>query len=168
MLAIRQSSYPASLRELDAWYTHVPDSQNAALILTKAFSDPGFANNSSTMTVIADNTRVPTRSHLLDQETKAELTAVLATNQSLLDLIHSAAALTNSRYPIDLTHGFQTLMPHLSKVKAAIQLLTAEALLDASSGETERGMSALRAAGSVADSVSEEPFLISQLVRISN
>jgi len=167
VLAIRQSGYPASLRELDAWYTHVPDSQNAALILTKAFSDPGFANNSSTMTVIADNTRVPTRSHLLDQETKAELTAVLATNQSLLDLIHSAAALTNSRYPIDLTHGFQTLMPHLSKIKAAIQLLTAEALLDASSGEIERGMSALRAAGSVADSVSEEPFLISQLVRIS-
>ena len=121
--AIRQSGYPASLGELDAWYAHVPDSQNAAVILTKAFAEPAFANNSSTMTVIADNTRVPTRGHLLDEETKAELTALLATNQSVLDLLHSAAGLTNSRYPIDLMQGFQTLMPHLAKIKAAIQLL---------------------------------------------
>jgi len=167
VLAIRQKGYPTSPRELDAWYTHVPDSQNAAVILLKAFSQPGLADTSSTLAFIGDKSWVPTRGHVLNDEAKAELTAVLATNQALLDQLHSAIALTNSRYPVDLKQGFQSLVPHLAKVKASIQLLTSEALLDASSGDTERALAALRAAGTVADSLAEEPLLISQLVRIA-
>jgi hypothetical protein len=166
VLAIRQSGYPASLKELDAWYTHVPESQNAAMILTKAFSQPGLADSSSTMTVLGDKSWVPTRGHLLDDESKAQLTAVLETNKTLLDLLHSAAGLTNSRYSVDLTQGFQTLIPHLPKTKGSVQLLATEALLDASNGDIEKSLADLRAAGTVADSIAEEPLLISQLVRI--
>jgi hypothetical protein len=167
VLAIRQKGYPASLRELDAWYTQIPESQNAATVLTKAFSQPGLADNSSTLAVLSDKSLMPSRGQLLDDEAKAELNAVLATNQALLDLLHSAATLTNSRYPADLTQGFQTLLPHLAKVKGSVQLLTAEALLEASNGDIEKALGALRAAGSVADSLAEEPLLISQLVRIA-
>ena len=168
VLAIRQSGYPASPRELDEWYTHVPDSQNAAVVLVKAFSQPGLADNSSTMTVVGDKTRFPERGHLLDEEAKAELTAVFATNQVLLDLLHSASGLTNSRYPIDLKQGFQVLVPHLAKVKGTIQILTAEALLDVSNDDVEKALGTLRAAGTVANSLAEEPLLISQLVRIAS
>jgi hypothetical protein len=167
VLAIRQNGYPASLRELDDWYTHFPESQNAAVILTKAFAQPGLADSSSTMTVIGDKTWFPARGHLLEAEAKAELTAVLATNQALLDLLHSATGLTNSRYPIDLNQGFIVLLPHLTKVKGSIQLLATEALLDASNGDTQKALATLRAAGTVADSLAKEPILISQLVRIA-
>src|ERR1043165_3053192 len=167
VLAIRRSGYPASLKELDAWYSHVPESQNAATILTKAFSQPGLMDSSSTMTVIGDKTWVPTRGHLLDDEAKAELTAVLETNKTLLDLLHSASGLTNSRYPVDLTQGFQTLIPHLPKIKGSVQLLTSQALLDASNGDIQKALADLRAAGTIADSIAEEPMLISQLVRIA-
>src|ERR1051326_299537 len=167
VLAIRQQGYPVSVAELDAWYTHVPDSQNAAVVLTKAFSQPGLRDNSGTMTVIGDKTWVPARGHLLDDEAKAELSAALATNQILLDELHSATGLTNSRYPIDLKQGFNTLLPHLAKIKASVQLLTAEALLDASNGDTGKTFAALRAAKTVTDSVADEPLLISQLVRIA-
>lgn len=168
VLAVRQKGYPASLRELDAWYARVPESQNAAVMFTKAFSQPGLADNSSTLSVVGDKTWVPTRGHLLDDQAKAELTAVLATNQILLDLLHSATGLTNSRYPLDLTQGFQVLVPHLAKVKGSVQLLTTEALLDASNNDTEKSLAALRTAATVADSLSEEPLLISQLVRIAS
>jgi hypothetical protein len=161
VIAIRQKGYPASLRELDDWYTHIPDSQNAALIFTNAFAQPAFNN------AFGDDW-VPTRGHLIGEDGRAELSDVLATNQALLDLLHSAAALTNSRYPIDLKQGFQLLLPYLPKVKASAQLLTAEALFDASNGEIEKALDALRAAGAVADSLAEEPLIISQLVRIAD
>jgi hypothetical protein len=168
VLAIRQKGYPSSLRELNEWYTHIPDSQNAALIYTNAFSQPALTNYSgSTMTFVGETNWVPGRGHLMGKDDRAELSAVLATNQTLLDLLHSATALTNSRYPVDLTKGFQTLLPHLVKVKGAVQLLTAEALLNASNGDNEKALAALRAAGAVADSLVEEPLLISQLVRVA-
>jgi hypothetical protein len=163
VLAIRQKGYPASLSELDDWYTHIPDSQNVAFILTNAFSQPAFTN---AFIVVGDNW-VPARGQLIGEDGKAELSAVLATNQNLLDLLHSAAALTNSRYPIDLKQGFQLLLPYLPKVKGSVQLLTAEALFDASKGDTEKALEALRAAGAVSDSLAAEPLLISQLVRIA-
>jgi hypothetical protein len=169
VLAIRQNGYPSTLRELDTWYTHIPDSQNAALIYTNAFSQPVLTNYSgSSFTIFGETNWVPARGHLIDKEFRAELGAVLATNQTVLDLLHSAAALTNSRYPVDLTKGFQVLLPHLAKVKGSVQLLTAEALLEASNGDIEKALAALRAAGAVADSLAEEPLLISQLVRAAS
>jgi hypothetical protein len=168
VLAIRQKGYPTSLGELDAWYAHIPDSQNAALIFTNAFSQPAFRDNSATFTVLGETNWLPARGHLIGKDGRAELSAVLATNQTLLDLFHSATALTNSRYPVDLKQGFQTLVPYLAKVKGSVQLLAAEALFDASNGDIEKALSALRAAGAVADSVAEEPLLISQLVRIAS
>jgi hypothetical protein len=169
VLAIRQKGYPTSLRELDEWYTRIPDSQNAALIYTNAFSEPALTNyNGSTMALIGDTNWVPARGHLISKEFREELGAVLATNQNLLDLLHSATALTNGRYPVDLTRGFQALLPHLAKVKSSVQLLTAEAMLHASNGDMEKALAALHAAGAVADSMAEEPLLISQLVRYAS
>src|SRR6185369_1136710 len=162
VLAIRQNGYPSTLRELDKWYTHIPDSQNAALIYTNAFSHPTLTNYSgSTMALVGETNWVPARGQLISKEFRAELGGVLATNQNLLELLHSAAALTNSRYPVDLTKGFQVLLPHLAKVKSAVQLLTTEAMLEASNGNIEKALAALRAAGAVADSMAEEPLLIS-------
>src|SRR5262249_2264405 len=84
-----------------------------------------------------------------------------------LQLLHAARAFLRSRYPVDLRQGFQTLLPHLSKLKKAVSLLTAEAVLNAADGKTEEATEALVAAGHVADSVVEEPRLISQLLRIA-
>jgi hypothetical protein len=165
ILAIREKGYPTSLRELDAWYTRVPDSQNAALIFTNAFLQPSLTN---ALTVVGETNWVPARGHLIGKGAGAELSAVLATNLTLLDLFHSATGLTNSRYPINLKQGFQVLLPHLAKVKGAVQLLTAEALLEASNGEIEKALAAVRAAGAVGDSLAEEPLLISQLVRFAS
>lgn len=167
VVAIRQKGYPASLRELDAWYARVPDSQNAALILTNAFSQAGLADSSSTLNLIGDKSWVPERGHLLDDAARAELTAMFATNQTLLELLHSVHGLTNSRFPVNFSQGFQMLLPHLAKIKATTQLLTAEALLEVSNKDIEKALRTLGAAGCAANSIAEEPLLISQLVRIA-
>src|SRR5215475_495531 len=124
LLAIRQKGYPTSLSELDAWYERVPESRNAASVVIKANAQPGLANTSNLNAVLDEKSWTPNRSQLFDAESKAEVSALLATNQALLNLLHSIIGLTNSRYPIDLTQGCRTLLPDLAKVKSSVRLLT--------------------------------------------
>src|SRR6516164_8166960 len=168
VFAIRQEGYPTSLSELDAWYQSVPESRNAASVVIKANAQPGFANASNLNAVLDEKSWTPTRTQLFDAKSKTEVSALLATNQVLLNLLHSVIGLTNSRYPIDLMQGMNTLLPDLAKVKSSVRLLAAEALFETSNGDTEKAIQSLRAAGAVADSAAPEPLLISQLVRYAS
>jgi hypothetical protein len=165
--AIRRQGYPVTLAELQDWYKSVPDAQNAALVYTQAFGLRAFADSSKLNDLSDSKKWLPQRGQMLKADKKAELTELLATNQPALELLHSAVALSGSRYPIDFKDGFNTLLPHLGLIKKAVILLMAEALVDASNGDTEKALEDLRAAARVADSVSEEPLVISQLVRIA-
>lgn len=161
--AIHAKGYPVTLKELDASYKPPPDSENAALILTNAFAKPLLASN------LADNLLVarllPARGKPLSPDDKIEFAALLATNKGALDLLYQAAKLKASRYPIDLTQGAFTLLPHLSKIKSATGILATQGLILAQDGDSEDAVRAFVAAARTADSLAEEPLMISQLVR---
>ena len=165
--AIRQQGYPATLAELDAWYRPVPEAENAALVYLKAFALLNLTNAQSGPGWFSGNEWLPKRGQPVAAEDQAELAALLATNGPALTLLYSGAALKRSRYPVDLKEGLVAQLPHLSQVKQAVLLLGAQALAQATAGETEKATQALLAAGRVADSLAEEPVLISQLVRIA-
>ncbi|MGO8675782.1 MAG: hypothetical protein ACLQVX_07910 [Limisphaerales bacterium] len=164
--AIRKQGYPATLSELDAWYPAVPPSENAALVYTNAFdllAASGVSSNGARFL----NASCPGQGQRLTAEDKRELAELLATNQAALRLLRSAPASGRSRYPIDLRDGLWVPLPHLGRLKMTVSLLGAEALLRASEGDAEKAAEALLAAGRAADSVSEEPLLISYLVRVA-
>ena len=163
--AIRKRGYPGSLTELDAWYPSVPSAENAALVYTNAFGL--LTNSEGPITNFMGKNWLPPIGQGLSGEEKSELTTVLETNQAALRLLYSAPASGRSRYPIHIEDGFATLLPHLAKMKQAVSLLTAEALLHATDGDAEKATQAFLAAGRVAESVAEEPLLISQLVRFA-
>lgn len=165
--AIRRQGYPVTPAELDAWYRPVPADENAALLYLNAFAQPLFYDNSKISQRMGEKDWLPPRGRGWLTEDKAGLEAFLATNQATLQLLYAVPATNASRYPIDLTQGCFTLLSHLSKVKRAISVLSDEALLRASQGEPEEAVAALEAAGKVADSLAEEPVLISQLVRVA-
>jgi hypothetical protein len=164
--AIRKQGYPATLSELDAWYPAVPPSENAALVYTNAFELLEASGVSSNGARFLDAS-YPGRGQRLTAEDRRELAGLLATNQEALRLLHSVPASGRSRYPIDLRDGLWVPLPHLGQLKMAVSLLGAEALLRASEGDAGKAAEALLAAGRAADSVSEEPLLISFLVRIA-
>ncbi len=166
--AIRKQGYPVTLAELDAWYPQVPAAENAALDYTQAFALPVFSESNYVAKTIGDRTWLPPRGQALGGEAKTELAEVLATNQTALRLLHSPRPSSGCRYPVDLKQGWATPFSHLPGVKAAVNLLGAEALLHAANGQTEQAVQALLAAGRVADSLEREPMLLSQLVRISS
>jgi hypothetical protein len=163
--AIRKQGYPATLVELDNWYRKIPDNENAALIYTNAFAKIALASNAFDQ--IREDSWIPKRGQPIAPEDKAELTAIFATNREVLQLLYSAAGLTNSRYPLDLGQGFNSLLPHLAPIKGAIAVLTSEAILHVSDGEIPQAIDAFVAARRLTDSISQEPVLISQLVHVA-
>ena len=164
--AIRKKGYPASLAELDAWYPSVPPAENVALVYTNALGM--LTNSEGPITNFMSKSWLPPIGQGLSAEERSELEAILAEKQPALRLLYSAPASGRSRYPINLKDGFATLLPHLAKLKQAVSLLTAEGLLHASDGDAEKATQAFLAAGRVAESLSEEPVLVSQLVRYAD
>jgi len=166
--ALRRQGLPVTLPELNAWYAPVPPAENAAMICSEAFAQASFNNTTSGAAEPAlDTAALPARGCKFAPENKKELIALLAKNQEELRLLYSVPAGRRSRYPVDLNQGFTTLLPHLAKVKRAMLLLTAEATLHAENGERDKAVGSLVAAGCVADSLRDEPLIISQLVRFA-
>ena len=166
--ALRKQGYPVSLAELDKAYLPVPDAENPALACVKAFEEPFFADTGSSGGAAIDADALPPRGQPFTDEGKKELADALAENSEALKLLHAVPVSSRSRYPVDLTTGFNTVMPYLGKLKKAASLLGAEAILEAAEGRTDNAVRSIQAGGRVADSLREEPLLISQLVRMAS
>jgi hypothetical protein len=164
--AIHKRGYPATPAELDAWYESVPPAENAALVYTNAF---GFLTNTTgPITNFTSKSWLPPIGQGLSSEEQSELKAILAESQPALRLFYLAPASGRSRYPIHLQDWPGMLLPHLAKTKQAVSLLSAEVLLHATEGDAEKATQAFLAAGRLADSLSEEPIIISQLIRYAD
>jgi hypothetical protein len=167
--AIRKEGFPASLEELNAWYSLVPFEENAAMKFIAAGDaqvNPQ-ADLLSRLPVIGKVRDIPAANAGLPAEMREVIAAHLADNQSTLDLAHEAASLTRSRYPMDLRQGANTLLPHLSRLKALTQLLKLDALLNSDRHRPDPAVRTTLTSFALAHSLSTEPLMISQLVRVA-
>jgi len=164
---IRKSGYPLTLADLEAWYPPVPDAENAALIYTQAFAQPGFSNAVSWQEKSMLKDWLPPRGQVLNEEVHQDLKDLLAAHKTALGLLYSARSRAHSHYPLEWNLGLDMPMPHVADVKGAVALLCADALLQCAEGNAERAVQALLAAGHAADSLSAEPLILSVQVRMS-
>ena len=160
----RKRGYPVTLAELNNWYQSPPSNENAAFIYTNIFARPAFTNAASDFSM----RKWPARGKKLEAEELKEINPLLAENEETFRLFQAAAARPKVRYPIDLRDGSMTLLPHISQVKSAVGFLSGCAVVWAQEGKIEDAVAALVAAGKAAESLAEEPTLISQLVRYSS
>jgi hypothetical protein len=167
--AIRADGYPATCAELDAWYTIPESAENAAEVFKDSFShyNKWEEEEKRKLLPIAGEAELPLRTEPLTEETKAIIAQYLADNRQALELLHKGAAIEHSRYPIDLSKGFEALMPDLSKIRESARLLDLEAILHAENGKPEQAVDSITSTFGLARSLSKEPLLISQLVRIA-
>jgi len=68
---------------------------------------------------------------------------------------------------VDLSKGFEALMPDLSNIRVGAFLLKLEAILHAENGKPEEVVDSITSTFGLARSLSKEPILVSQLVRIA-
>ena len=169
LAAIREAGYPATCAELDAWYTIPESAENAADTFIDSFSyfDAWEEKEERRLLPIAGEAELPLRTEPLAQETKALITQYLTDNQQTLELLHRGAAIEYSRYPVDLRRGFECLLPDISNISDGAGLLTLEAVIHAENGKAEQAVDSITSTFGLARSLSKEPIIVSQLVRIA-
>ncbi len=116
---------------------------------------------------VVGRAKLPTRTEALDEETKALITQYIADNNEALKLLHAGAAMEHSRYPIDLSAGFEAAIPDLHKIKTAAKLLKLEAILHVENGDDELAVHSAKSIFGISRSLANVPVLGSQVVHIS-
>jgi hypothetical protein len=110
---------------------------------------------------------MPPRGQPLTPEQKQLLTGHVKLNAAALARAHEAIKLPQTRYPVDFTPGFDTLLPHNSKLKGLTLVERQKLLLAAESGHLADSDVVIGDILGMARTLDEEPALISQLVRIA-
>ena len=164
---IRQSGFPVTTAELDQWYAAVPPEQNAALIMTNAFAHLVKVNTNTPNLPIIGRGKLPLRNEPLPPEMRQAIADYVVTNQMALELLEKGLALKSCRYPVDLTPGWDALLPHLVGLKQSAQLLALKALSNIDNGDTDEAAESLLRMLRLADTIAKEPLLVSHLVRMA-
>jgi hypothetical protein len=165
---IRKAGEPTTVGELDKWYPRPAAGENAADILTNAFAKLQTGNLSQSPTLpVLGNGNLPAPVTPLPPAMKTSIAAVVANNREALELLHQSVKIKQCRYPVDLRKGFDTKLPHLAGVKRSALLLELAAVWAAEEGQTGKAADSIGDILQLAASLKNEPFLISQLVRIA-
>jgi hypothetical protein len=88
-------------------------------------------------------------------------------NSDCAEMLKKAINLPKCRFPIDLNEGFNTLLPHLNKVRSSARLLSLKTLLAADNGNTQQATANILALLKMSKALEQEPVFISYLVSIA-
>jgi hypothetical protein len=160
--SIRKAGMPVTLAELNEWYTAVPASENGALLYGKAFAAL-YLDEQSRGLLHVESTNSLNQIIVKGSDRAAAISQLLATNHAALSLLHDAATLRKSRYPVDMRDGFATRLPHLQSAQDASRILVLQVTSQITSGNTEAAVQAICDCICLADSMSQEPLEISAL-----
>jgi type II secretory pathway pseudopilin PulG len=163
---VRNAGLPVALDEVDNWYPTVATEENAA----SAFCDHFYSVKPGPAEItlpIVGNTPLPKPRERLDAGLKLQIGTFLENNSNRLQVIHQAMRLGKSRYPIDLNLGAATLLPHLSKIREAKNLLQLQVVFTCDSGHRGEAINALVDEFRLAETLKNEPIMISQVTRLT-
>lgn len=113
------------------------------------------------------------KSEKVDRDSRAQAAPAVLKALSLgepdLPALRLAAQRPRSRYPVnyDMENPWGILLPHLGKLKGACMQLLLNACAQLAAGQTEGAFEDVKLMFYLADSVKDEPFLISHLVRMA-
>jgi hypothetical protein len=109
---------------------------------------------------------VPPRGEPWPEQEAAE--AHLESYAASLEQMREAAKIHGSgRYPTDFSKGFAMLLPHAQALRQGSRLLELEARVRAREGDAQGAAETLHAMFQLAQSLKQEPVLVSQLVRFA-
>lgn len=164
---IRKAGYPATSSELNEWHATLPDVENAALIYQEAIDLLVQASRSSPNLPVFGQAEWPKSGSELPPGVEKAIANHLAANEHALNAVRRASTLTRCRYPLDFRQGHNLLLPHLASLKALAQLLRLETGYYALHDKPDLAVRSVITGVALAQSLADEPLLISNLVRIA-
>jgi len=165
---IRAEGQPLTCEELDAWYERPAD--NAADLYVKAFDayiEPSPALKANLPLDRESGGGLPPRGKPLPEAARQAIQEHVRSNSRSISLLHEAATHPRCRYPIDLRKGVAVELPDLTRSRKSVRLLAEHAVLLADAGDPDGAAKALAALFTVANSMENEPVIISQMSRIA-
>lgn len=182
---IKQKGEPLTLADLAATYPPIPDEDNGAVLLVQLWQkeDPEFWRAfldgtrslptrreprwDAALPLLGAEARRISRTTELSPENLAAAEAFLKERTDYFEEVRWALRKPKFRFPIKITDGINTLMPHLGHVKNDAQGFHIEALLASEGQDVEGAIAAVENIARTGSTVAAEPMLISQLVRIA-
>ena len=103
------------------------------------------------------------------QSPAADVLLALSKYDSTIEELRQASRLPFARFPINYNadNPFNCLLPYLMEAKHCVQVLQLRALAELELGESAKALADVKLAFRMIDSMRQEPFLISHLVRIA-
>ena len=169
-VVVNERDLPKSLAELNTWYVEPPDGQNAAVYFAKGFEQFQITDadqKSKDLPIIGAGTW-PQPGTPLSARAKASMAAFVQRNDAAWGALEQGATFEQARYAIDLNRGTETPLPHLAKVKRTALFAQLKATLHADDNQPKAAADTLLVSLAVAESLKDEPLLISQLVRVAD
>jgi hypothetical protein len=159
---LRTAGPPVAVEDLNAWYPPVAAESNAALGVIAAAE--------LRITDRSDSLQLPKRGEVILPRVLEEIREYATTNSGALQALHAAVQSPESRYPVALgANTFATGLPNanLGQIKGLAQLLHYQTVRLVSEGKAETAFAPVRDGFALAATLRNEPFLISELVRIA-
>ncbi|HTL17343.1 MAG TPA: hypothetical protein VL793_08905, partial [Patescibacteria group bacterium] len=150
---------------MNAWYLEPPDGNNAAKIYLQAFAALKPSNGSPPPLRGAGTLPPPGAS--IPVAEKSLTTAFLRANSEALSLLAQGAKYEESRYPVDLSQGFEAILPHLPTLRRSALILQLSAVMNADAHKGKEAASDVLAILALGRSLELEPCLMSQSIRAS-
>jgi len=167
LAALRAQGFPTTLGELDEWYPAPPLGKNAAVVYRRAFAKFTPREKTDKELPVVGEADFPEFGKPLPHGVRELIAAYLAENKEGIALLHDAAAVKESRYPIDMSMGIATLLPHLTPLRRGARLLQLDTIYSVETGNMDRAVDSMAASLGVGRSLAKEPLPISHLVRIA-
>ncbi len=166
-------SFPNTLEELNKWYATPAEGQNAAEFFKQGFAalpdnqKVRQAETSSPTLPLLGKAKLPAPGTPLSPAAKTAIAAALKRYEPTMQFFQHGARCTESRYPLNLTLGANTLLPDLAPVKRGGMLAAVAALFHADAQQGKEAGDDILLALAFGRSLEQEPILISQLVRVA-
>jgi hypothetical protein len=160
---LREAGLPTSGAELNDWLRPVPDAENGALALARAFAlVRTFPDNRSNE---VDNASLLYRTNEWSPETRRLVEEYVRTNDTALATAHEALKFAQFRYPVNFSYWPETKLPHLKQLKSMAWIGALQAALDTEEGRADEWPEHVEFILRIAATLDGEATTISQLVR---
>jgi hypothetical protein len=182
---VRQLGQPLTPAELPFLYSPIPDEHNAAVALLELWEreDPGFwkafragtrplpeqvsRQTDPALSILGTGANRLARGAALEPKALALAKQYLSNKAAHMADVQAALRRSQTRFPLAFTDSYNMLLPHLTTLRREAQNFRLAALVAAARGDVPATIAALHDAAGVGQVLSDEPMLISQLVRVA-
>ncbi|MBM3289672.1 MAG: hypothetical protein FJY92_05930, partial [Candidatus Hydrogenedentes bacterium] len=168
---IRAKGEPVTLAELERWYPPVPDEENAALPLEKAFETLHLPRDPNAPVPLFNNVdgypKWPVRGQPLPKEVRAAIDTMIDENAECLAHIAEAAQFERCRFANSPLDDSESERDHVDALRALGGLLVLQTLARADSGDIDGALASVGVGLALSEFLRGEALPISQFVRMA-